>query len=1468
MRKSIKFLIMSLILCVMSIFIGGQKQVYAADLSSTGVINVSETITENITLADINRDSAIVISSGASVVLRDITININNASVDQLFEVQGGCSLELDNVVIASSSNIDIAIKNSGIVKISDVSWGESFTTTISNVHTAENLVADSIQLYNVSDDMNISLGAGYVSVYENTDMTGVVTIDLGTTAYSDDLIGQVLVKGRNTLANFYESNFRLKNTPNIADYMTALEYLTYLQDNQPYYMDYVGDIGDSLAVADDGYAIKADEKFTYNIESGDLIFTKFNGGIKPSGSDDRIYAYGQYATTGKFLDITSNAYKINSSVIQNLASATSGEVVLNNYTSIKSTTAISSSATPVSNVIDIVIKVYIGSNLQDDMCQNVRLVSTGSRTFFVDTKGYEYQSMSCTSAYVTIDKSMRNGKFVRPKISCTNDANDCEITINLKSKEVSRLVEVELTNSSTVYSKSDKMSLVAPYYILDSNKIELEDSEYKVYDSNDVLCTEIIDAGTYKVVLTSKSDLIVFKVTELAFVIEPKTISLVYTNSFVYDGFPKSVTYEIVGVESGDTVDVLLKDNVQTNAGSYNVGATILNSNYKLDTSSKTTTLFIDKATIDVSHLSMSDKVVTYNGDPQTISVTGDTTGFNIVYKHYKAESSALVASAVNAGEYRVEAVIKVADMLESNYYPIENFTATLIVNKVVIDTSMVSFTDVYHQYDGKPFVYTVSGTLPAEVSSVLYDNNEHTNCSDEPYIAVANFRLKSQYRDNYVALPLTAKIYITKAVVDFSNFRYGDKTIQYDGQTHQIFVSGIDTSVLKIDYANVEGTDVGSYAQNVMIALQDTDNYEPIPSDKTNLSATLTIVPAVIDMSGISFNNKTVDYSPGVKHTIEITGTISKLVTTYKYYYDGDLIDDYPMDSGEYDVFAHFIIEGWDARNYEPIQTKKAKLTINAIEIDFKYAYIESKTFQYDGNVHNLSLINCPANVTYTYSNNSKIDVGVYTVTVNIDYDERNYYLVNYSGLSAVLTITRSPISMSGVKFEDKSFVYDKTLKTITIEGELPEFVRIVEYKNNSRINAGSNVAQVFFEVTNANYSVIDSMSCNLVIAPKTVTIALKKDSFEYTGSPVTVELEVSGIIDGDEFDYSISNNSNTLASTYYAVVTNNSTNYKIEGTTSLRYEIKRAVIDMKGVSFGNIEVVYDGKPHNIQLQGELPQGINYKIVGGDAVAAGVYDVCCEFILVDQNYIKPDNLEATITITPRPILIEFSKYTGLIADGTEKSIGVKFIGLADEVFNDYKIEYSKTPIEAGTYVCQVTVNSPNYQVIGKSAISFEILTNTKTYVDQVYDIIVEGSHFNADTQVTVANTETEDIKNSLESYDYKQYKAFKIVSDDQERQEIQISLALKDFAVENVEYLKLYRVQSGKLIEVKYSRENGRLNFVGSTFDEFVILEESNQVDKNTIWIYTSIALAVVSIMMIISIAIVYIMSKKKIK
>ena len=115
------------------------------------------------------------------------------------------------------------------------------------------------------------------------------------------------------------------------------------------------------------------------------------------------------------------------------------------------------------------------------------------------------------------------------------------------------------------------------------------------------------------------------------------------------------------------------------------------------------------------------------------------------------------------------------------------------------------VTFEDLTVDYDGNPHSITVTGKLPAGVS-VVYGSNTAT----EPgvYSAIATL-----YGKGYVTVTLSAKLTIVAPDVDITGVTFEDITVDFDGDPHELTVSGVLPEGVSVSYSNNVATDAGEY-------------------------------------------------------------------------------------------------------------------------------------------------------------------------------------------------------------------------------------------------------------------------------------------------------------------------------------------------------------------------------------------------------------------------------------------------------------------------------------------------------------------------------------------------------------------------------------------------------------------------------------------------------------------------------
>lgn len=209
------------------------------------------------------------------------------------------------------------------------------------------------------------------------------------------------------------------------------------------------------------------------------------------------------------------------------------------------------------------------------------------------------------------------------------------------------------------------------------------------------------------------------------------------------------------------------------------------------------------------------------------------------------------------------------------------------------------LAFTDKTVTYDGNEHEIVLSGTVP-EGAQVSYTSNKGTNAG------VYDARVTVS-KENYETLTLTAKLTVNKA--KFTGLTFSDKTVTYDGNEHEIVLSGTVPEGAQVSYTSNNGTNAGVYNASVTISK---DNYETL-----TLNAKLTVNKA--KFTGLTFNDKTF-VATGSEKKITVEG---ELPENTKIEYDKNTA----TEAGVYNATA--VITN---PNYETL-TLNATLTIKSL-------------------------------------------------------------------------------------------------------------------------------------------------------------------------------------------------------------------------------------------------------------------------------------------------------------------------------------------------------------------------------------------------------------------------------------------------------------------------------------------------------------------------------------------------------
>lgn len=202
--------------------------------------------------------------------------------------------------------------------------------------------------------------------------------------------------------------------------------------------------------------------------------------------------------------------------------------------------------------------------------------------------------------------------------------------------------------------------------------------------------------------------------------------------------------------------------------------------------------------------------------------------------------------------------------------------------------------------------------------------------------------------------------------------------------------------------------------------------------------------------EIVGAVFEDLTVVYD-GDPHTITVGGTLPKGVKiTYT--------NNTATEVGKYTAIATLYGKG-----YKTV-TLVAQLTILSPDVDITGITFDDLKVIYDGEPHSITVSGeLPNGVSVSYQNNTATEVGVYEACATLTGKGYNQLV-----LTAKLTIERGYADIADVTFADKTVDFDGNIKSIVIDGTLPQGVSVT-YKNNFATDAGEYIATATFSQAN---------------------------------------------------------------------------------------------------------------------------------------------------------------------------------------------------------------------------------------------------------------------------------------------------------------------------------------------------------------------------------------------------------------
>ena len=388
---------------------------------------------------------------------------------------------------------------------------------------------------------------------------------------------------------------------------------------------------------------------------------------------------------------------------------------------------------------------------------------------------------------------------------------------------------------------------------------------------------------------------------------------------------------------------------------------------------------IIINKGTYEMSGITFGGLTMTYDGSAHKIEISGTLPeGVSVVY----SVAGQTATEFTDAGTYEYT-----ASFTHSN----PNYNAITTTKTATLKIEQADYPDADKiKFENKTVTHTggaqsIEATdVPAGVTVTYVYNGaeqstpfEFTDLNESGYEVTAKF---AHTNPNYKAIAnKTATLIISAKPTYTITATFENKEVVYNGSSQTIAILGDLPDGVTVAYycdgAEFTGaTDEGEY--EITAKFTGSDEYAPIP-DKT---ATLKITAADYDMSGVTFEDKTVTYN-GAECTLEIGGVALPEWITVSYSVEGQSSTSF-TESGVYTFVAKFTHAN---ANYNAIADKTATLTISDAQVTGVSAKVDADA-KFDIN-NTLDDLKAKLSAEIEYNNGTKEAVEVDNLTVTCD-------------------------------------------------------------------------------------------------------------------------------------------------------------------------------------------------------------------------------------------------------------------------------------------------------------------------------------------------------------------------------------------------------------------------------------------------------------------------------------------------
>ena len=733
-------------------------------------------------------------------------------------------------------------------------------------------------------------------------------------------------------------------------------------------------------------------------------------------------------------------------------------------------------------------------------------------------------------------------------------------------------------------------------------------------------------NAGEYRLTVTGTGNF-TGTVKDIVWSIEKRALSdefLTVSGTYVYDGTPKAVSYEVGGAYPIVTGDYTVAGNVMTNAGTHTLTLTATDGgNYSGSISVSWT---IEKRALYIVSGS-ADKV--YDGTPLTSNAT--VTGF--VMDDIRSFSP--IGTVTDVGSVVNEVSIVWKDGSVSSNYEIHYDLGTLTVTKRAVILTGASDTVTYdgvahtltsieasglvdgHRFDG--LTYYVTGTSAGEYLGTF---------GGTVRIMVGNVDVS----DNYDITIREGTLIIEKKAFSESMLSVSGSYI-YNGADQTVSYVMADGNILSPGDYSVSGhiaANAGTHT--IVITATDPGNYVGSITktwiiQKKTLTVTGESGVREYNRSGHTLTGYTVEGLIDGHHVAHFTYTATGIhIAQYEGVFYGDILihDVYEMDMGDnYDLI---VIPG--VLTIIPRDISSAEVTLGDLLV---YNGMEQTKLIASVIVDGFLIL------TYDISGNTGTDAGIYTLRIDAYGD--------YSGhVEKEWTITKKALM---IHTEDARKEYDGTPLNAkgTIDGlvngetctfTLPGSITDAGHVTNEYVLVWDGTAK------ESNYYIIEDIGM-LIVGPKDITDAVVElgPQLYYDGTLQTQAI-VSVTIDGMNVTYDVVDDSAVDIGDYILSIIGTGNFMGVANVPWSLFDLPEYV----PVIWGDTVFVYNGEVQDVEAivrsaDGTLiPYHLEYYDLNGSPVVfrdVGKYVVV--IVLDDLHYMIDGDSSMIVEILAEPV-------------------------------------------------------------------------------------------------------------------------------------------------------------------------------------------------------------------------------------